>query len=62
METLNRLLLRLQDDVLQTRMVAVEHVFSRFPRLVRDLTRRAGKQVDLVITGGGYGVGPDSHR
>jgi two-component system chemotaxis sensor kinase CheA len=32
-------------------MVAVEHVFSRFPRLVRDLTRRAGKQVDLVITG-----------
>src|SRR5690554_1485663 len=50
-ETLNRLLLRLQDDVLQTRMVAVEHVFSRFPRLVRDLTRRAGKQVDLVITG-----------
>ena len=50
-ETLNRLLLRLQDDVLQTRMVAVEHVFSRLPRLVRDLTRRAGKQVDLVITG-----------
>ena len=50
-ETLNRLLLRLQDDVLQTRMVAVEHVFSRFPRLVRDLTRRAEKQVDLVITG-----------
>lgn len=50
-ESLNRLLLRLQDDVLQTRMVAVEHVFSRFPRLVRDLTRGAGKQVDLAITG-----------
>src|SRR5690554_1867697 len=50
-ETLNRLLLRLQDDVLKTRMVAVEHVFSRFPRLIRDLAHRAGKQVDLQITG-----------
>ena len=50
-EHLNRLLLELQDDVLKTRMVAVEHVFSRFPRLVRDLAHRAGKQVDLHITG-----------
>jgi len=50
-EHLNRLLLELQDDVLKTRMVAVEHVFSRFPRLIRDLAHRAGKQVDLQITG-----------
>src|SRR5690554_352821 len=50
-EHLNRLLLELQDDVLKTRMVAVEHVFSRFPRLIRDLAYRAGKQVDLQITG-----------
>jgi two-component system chemotaxis sensor kinase CheA len=30
----------------------VEHVFQRFPRLVRDIARRLGKQVELVVEGG----------
>lgn len=50
-EQLNRLTMDLRDQVLKTRMVAVEHVFSRFPRLVRDLVRETGKKVELKISG-----------
>jgi two-component system chemotaxis sensor kinase CheA len=33
------------------RMLPVANVFSKFPRLVRDLARKSGKQIDLVIQG-----------
>lgn len=49
--TLNRVLLELQDEVMQVRMVAVEQVFSRFPRMVRDLSRQLSKEVDFEISG-----------
>ncbi len=42
----------LQERVMQTRMVPVNQVFGRFPRLVRDVARREGKLVDLVVEGG----------
>jgi two-component system chemotaxis sensor kinase CheA len=41
----------LQDQVMQSRMLPIEHVFSRLPRLVRDLAQRSGKQVQLVVSG-----------
>lgn len=41
----------LQDTIMQVRMVAVSAVFSRFPRLVRDLSRKSGKEVELVTEG-----------
>ena len=41
----------LQTTVTRVRMVPVESVFLRFPRLVRDLATRLGKQVDLRLTG-----------
>lgn len=41
----------LQATIMQVRMVPVASVFSRFPRLVRDLSRRSNKQVDLIIEG-----------
>ena len=41
----------LQALVLQVRMVEVDAVFMRFPRLVRDLSAKTGKQVDLILTG-----------
>lgn len=41
----------LHGGVLQTRMVPVGHAFRRLPRLVRDLSRRLGKPVELVIQG-----------
>ncbi|MCL1985057.1 MAG: chemotaxis protein CheA, partial [Betaproteobacteria bacterium] len=41
----------LQDTIMKVRMVPVSSVFSRFPRLVRDLSRKSGKEVDLVVEG-----------
>ncbi len=41
----------LQTQVMQIRMVPVESVFMRFPRMVRDLASKLGKQVDLRIKG-----------
>ena len=41
----------LQDTIMQVRMVPVKTVFSRFPRLVRDLSRKSGKKVELITEG-----------
>ena len=46
-----RLLGSLQDEVLQARMVPVGQVFDRFPRLVRDISRDLGKDVQFVMEG-----------
>lgn len=41
----------LQNIVLKLRMVPVDSVFNRFPRMVRDLAKSLDKKIDLVITG-----------
>ena len=41
----------LQAMVMQVRMIPVEAVFLRFPRLVRDLSGKLGKQVELKLVG-----------
>ena len=41
----------LQHMVMQVRMIPVEAVFLRFPRLVRDLSAKLGKEVDLKLVG-----------
>ena len=41
----------LQDNIMRVRMQPIRRVFSRFPRVVRDLARQLGKQVDLVLEG-----------
>jgi two-component system, chemotaxis family, sensor kinase CheA len=41
----------LQAMVMQVRMIEVDAVFMRFPRLVRDLSTKFGKQVELVMNG-----------
>jgi two-component system chemotaxis sensor kinase CheA len=46
-----RLISALQDEVLQARMVPVGQVFDRFPRLVRDVARDLGKDVQFVMEG-----------
>ena len=46
-----RLTADLQDEVMKTRMVPVERIFNRFPRMVRDLAKSRGKEVDFVIEG-----------
>ncbi|EBR8509942.1 chemotaxis protein CheA, partial [Salmonella enterica subsp. enterica serovar Enteritidis] len=41
----------LQESVMSIRMMPMEYVFSRFPRLVRDLAGKLGKQVELTLVG-----------
>jgi two-component system chemotaxis sensor kinase CheA len=52
LEQVGRLTLELRDNVFKARMVPVETVFSRFPRLIRDLSRELKKEIDLEIYGG----------
>jgi two-component system chemotaxis sensor kinase CheA len=51
LETLERNTRDLQEAVIGVRMLPVEAVFRRFPRLVRDLASRLGKQVTLKTFG-----------
>lgn len=48
---LGRLMNELQESVMAMRMVPIGQVFSRFPRLVRDLGRKTGKEIELVVVG-----------
>lgn len=41
----------LQESVMSIRMMPMEYVFSRFPRLVRDLASKLGKEVELTLMG-----------
>jgi two-component system chemotaxis sensor kinase CheA len=46
-----RVLNDLQRSVMKIRMVPVEQLFRRFPRMVRDVARQCGKDVELVVSG-----------
>ncbi|MDA8233823.1 MAG: chemotaxis protein CheA [Clostridia bacterium] len=50
-EQMDRISLDLQNLVMKVRMVPIEQVFNRFPRMVRDLARDMGKEVELIIEG-----------
>jgi len=50
-QNLGRITGELQEGVMRIRMVPISQIFSRFPRLVRDLTRTLNKKVNLVIEG-----------
>lgn len=41
----------LQSEVMSIRMLPISNVFNKFPRLVRDLARKANKHIDLVVRG-----------
>jgi len=41
----------LQESVLQIRMLPISNSFSRFPRLVRDMSGKLGKKIELKLTG-----------
>jgi two-component system, chemotaxis family, sensor kinase CheA len=47
----SRVLNDLQRSAMQVRMVPVEHLFRRFPRLVRDVAKQCGKEVALLLSG-----------
>ena len=46
-----RVLNDLQRSVMKVRMVPVEQLFRRFPRMVRDVAKQCGKEVELVMNG-----------
>jgi len=48
---INRIADEMQDAIMQVRMMAVSFIFQRFPRLVRDTSRKLGKDVQLVLEG-----------
>lgn len=41
----------LQEEIMKARMLPIAQVFNRFPRMIRDLAHKLGKEVDLVIEG-----------
>ncbi len=49
--SLDKSISSLQDEVMRTRMVKIERVFSKFPRMVRDLSRKLNKSVDFEVEG-----------
>lgn len=49
---MGRVVDQLQEEVMRARMLPISHIFDKFPRIVRDVARAAGKQIDLKIEGG----------
>lgn len=41
----------LQEQIMKARMLPIEQVFNRFPRMIRDLAQKAGKEVDFIVEG-----------
>jgi len=50
--SLNRLTNDLQEEIMASRMVPIDQIFNRFPRMVRDLAKKEEKEVDLILLGG----------
>ncbi|MBV1777229.1 chemotaxis protein CheA [Burkholderiaceae bacterium DAT-1] len=50
-QVINRIAEEMQDAIMQVRMMPVSFIFQRFPRLVRDISRKLGKDVHLVLEG-----------
>jgi two-component system chemotaxis sensor kinase CheA len=50
-QNLGRITTEMHERVLQIRMVPISQIFSRFPRLVRDLSKSLNKQIKLIIEG-----------
>lgn len=48
---LGRVINELQEQIMRIRMLPVEQVFSRFPRMMRDLSQKANKKINFVISG-----------
>lgn len=51
LQQLDRVTMNLQHTVMQVRMVPIERIFNRFPRMVRDLSKELNKKVNLIIEG-----------
>lgn len=50
-EYLERITTNLHESVMKTRMVPIESVVNRFPRMIRDLNKKLNKNMELYMTG-----------
>ena len=50
-EYLERVTTNLHESVMKVRMVPIESVVSRFPRMIRDLSKKLNKKMELFMTG-----------
>ncbi|MFH1485175.1 MAG: chemotaxis protein CheA [Chloroflexota bacterium] len=48
---IERVVDELQEEIMKSRLLPVEHVFNKLPRMVRDLARKAGKEIAFYIEG-----------
>ncbi len=62
LESLQRVSREIRDTTLDLRMVPVDELFSRFPRVVRDLADRSGKRDRAADRRPGHAAGPDDRR
>lgn len=42
---------QLQENIMKARLLPIENVFNKFPRMVRDLAKKSGKKIELVMVG-----------
>lgn len=50
-DSLDRIVAGMQQAMMETRMVPISVIFNKFPRLVRDLTHKLGKEAELELRG-----------
>lgn len=50
-EYLERITTNLHESVMKVRMVPIESVVNRFPRMIRDLSKKLNKEMELIMTG-----------
>ncbi len=50
-EYLERITTELHQSVMKVRMVPIETVFNKFPRMIRDLSKKLGKDMELIMSG-----------
>lgn len=48
---LGQLTNHLQEEIMKARMLPIAQVFNRFPRMVRDLAHKLGKEIDFIVEG-----------
>lgn len=51
LQNIDRLTTGVQEKIMQTRMQPVGNVFNKFPRIIRDISKSLGKEIDLSIEG-----------
>ncbi len=51
LSSLDHLTGQLQEEIMASRMVPLEQIFNRFPRMIRDLAKIEHKKIELIITG-----------